>query len=163
MSLQPREALRRLGSIQPSAGSDEISVLAPVLADYAQARLARSPGPGARAASSSGEAAGPKPARERQYWLAATALETNRAAPALAEAARGLALLGELSNDELRWRLAALGAIAARALGQADTARTMRATADEALARLRAAWPGGVETYERRPDLAELATRLGPA
>ena len=55
----------------------------------------------------------PSFASERHYWRAAAALERGRAAVALAEAERGLSLLGALSNDELRWRLAALGALAA--------------------------------------------------
>jgi hypothetical protein len=163
MVLRPQDAIRHLRSVPPSGSGDEASIMAPVLLTYAQARLAPRTGRGGSAAASAGATTDPETSRERQYWLAAAALERGSAAAALAEAARGLALLGELSNDELRWRLAALGAIAARVLRQADTARTMRATADEALARLRAAWPADVETYERRPDLAELAKRLGPA
>ena len=82
---------------------------------------------------------------------------------ALAEAERGLALLGEMSNDELRWRLAAIATLALRAMGESDRAREMRGRAESALARLRSDWPDGFGTYERRPDLAELKTRLGPA
>ena len=78
---------------------------------------------------------------------------------ALAEAERGLELLGEMSNDELRWRLAAVGAVAPRSRGQADKARAMRASARKALVRLRSDWPDGVDNYQKRPDLAELIGR----
>jgi tetratricopeptide (TPR) repeat protein/predicted Ser/Thr protein kinase len=163
MTLQLREAMRRLRSIQPSGGGDDISVLAPVLARYAQARLARSPGAGGRAAMSAAAAVDPTPARERQYWLATAALEQGSASVALAEAERGLAFLGEMSNDELRWRLAAVGTLALRAMGEAGRAREMRGRVEEAFARLRSGWPHGLDTYERRPDLAELRARIGPA
>jgi hypothetical protein len=70
-------------------------------------------------------------------------------------------MLGEMSNDELRWRLAAIGALALRAMGEADAGRAMRASAQEALARLRSDWPAGIDLYLQRPDLAELTSRLG--
>jgi hypothetical protein len=102
-------------------------------------------------------------ARERQYWRAAAALELGRSSEALAEAERGLALLGDMSNDELRWRLAALGTLALRARGEHEKARGMFSVTEQALQRLRSDWPNGVEAYETRPDLAELKARLGPA
>ena len=132
-----------------------------MLIDFAQARL-RIPSRGSGKTAAEPDSPGtPSFAGERHYWRAAAALERGRAAGALAEAQRGLALIGTLPNDELRWRLAALGAAAARSLGQADTGRAMRASAQEALARLRSDWPGGVDLYLQRPDLAELASRLG--
>ena len=82
---------------------------------------------------------------------------------ALAEAERGLQCVGDSSNDELRWRLSAIATLALRALGETDRARELRALADKALVRLRSDWPNGLDTYEKRPDLAELITRLGPA
>jgi tetratricopeptide (TPR) repeat protein len=162
-ALRPQDAIRHLRGVQPSGDGDEASILAPVLLGYAQARLARRTGPGTPTAATTGAMADPAPARERQYWLAATALEQGKAAQALAEAERGLELLGEMSNDELRWRLAAVGTLALRAAGKADRARELRALADKALVRLRSDWPNGLDTYEKRPDLAELITRLGPA
>jgi tetratricopeptide (TPR) repeat protein len=162
-ALRPQDAIRHLRSVQPSSGGDEASILAPVLLGYAQARLARRITGGRQTADSAGATVVPTTARERQYWLAATALEQGKAAAALAEAERGLALLEERSNDELRWRLAALGTLALRATGDTDRAREMRARADQAFARLQSDWPDGVEIYEKRPDLAELKARLGPA
>jgi len=84
-----------------------------------------------------------------------------RASEAVQEAERGLALLGNLSNDELRWRLSAVGTLALQALGEPEKARAMLAETERALQRLRAGWPSGVEAYEQRPDLAELKARLG--
>ena len=161
--LRPGDAVRRLRDLKPSADGDSVSVLALALLDYAQARLGRRAGAGRPAAVPAETPVDPALARERQYWRAAASLELGRASEALAEAERGLELLGDMSNDELRWRLAALGAIAARALAHADKARAMHATTDEALARLRSNWTSGVGIYEKRPDLAELKARLGPA
>ena len=163
VSLRCEDALQRLAGLAPSSQPDSVSAMAPVLLDFAHARLripARGSGQPAAAANSSGT---PPFAGERHYWRAAAALERGRAAAALAEAERGLVLLGKLPNDELRWRLAALGAVSARSLGQADTGRAMRASAQEALARLRSDWPAGVDLYLQRPDLAELTSRLGPS
>ena len=162
-ALRPKDAIRHLSSVPPSSSGDQASVLAPVLLGYAQARLVRRTEAGRQTAAAAGATADPTTVRERQYWLAATALEQGRAAEALAEAERGLALLGEKSNDELRWRLTALGTLALRATGDTGRGREMRARTEQALARMRSDWPNGVEAYQKRPDLAELITRLGPA
>ena len=163
IALRPQDAIRHLKGVPPSGDGDEASIMSPVLVGYAQARLTRGTGAGHPAAAAADSRVAPALARERQYWRAATAIEQGKAAVALAEAERGLALLGEMSNDELRWRLAAIGALALRAMGESDRAREMRGRAESALARLRSDWPDGIGTYERRPDLAELKTRLGRA
>jgi hypothetical protein len=160
--LRPQDAIRHLKKIQPSSEGDSVSVLAPALFEYVQGRL-RLPAAAGRPSAAAESATAPAIVRERQYWRAAAALERGRAVAALGEAERGLALLGEMSNDELRWRLAAIGTLALRAMGEGDRAREMRGRAESALARLRSDWPDGVGTYERRPDLAELKARLGPA
>jgi hypothetical protein len=94
--------------------------------------------------------------RERQYWLAAAALQRGDASAAAAEAARGLTLLGDRANDELRWRLAAVAAVAARQQGDQAAATRLSADARAASDRLRTTWRTDLDTYERRPDLAEL-------
>jgi tetratricopeptide (TPR) repeat protein len=162
VSLRCEDALQRLGGLAPSSQPDSVSAMAPVLLDFAHARL-RIPARGSGQPAAAADSSGAPFAGERYYWRAAAALERGRAAAALTEAERGLALLGKLPNDELRWRLAALGAASARSLGQADTGRAMRASAQEALARLRSDWPAGVDLYLQRPDLAELTSRLGPS
>ena len=159
-SLRCADALRHLASLAPSPLADSVSIMAPVLLEFAQARLRHPP----RGPRQDTAAAGPSDRSlvgEWNYWRAAAALERGRAADALAGAQRGLARLGELPNDELRWRLAALGAAAARSLGQAETDRAMRVSAQEALARLRSDWPAGLDLYLQRPDLAGLVSRLG--
>jgi len=161
-ALRPDSAIRRLKDVRPSADGDSVSVLAPALLEYGRARL-RLPAAAARPPAAAESGVSPALARERQYWRAAAAYERGRLAAALADAEHGLALLGEMSNDELRWRLATIGTLALRALGDVDRAGEMRGRADGALARLRARWPSGVEIYEKRPDLAELKARLGPA
>ncbi|MFO7694082.1 MAG: hypothetical protein R6V57_13420 [Vicinamibacterales bacterium] len=100
IALRPQDAIRHLRDVQPSSEGDSVSVLAPVLLEYVQARLRRP------------AAAGRPPAE-------------------------------------------------ARSLGQADKDRAMRASAQEALVRLRSDWPAGTDLYLKRPDLAEVASRLG--
>ena len=78
------------------------------------------------------------------------------------EAERGLSLLGTLPNDELRWRLAAIGAAAARHRGDTAAAAVLSTSARDALARLRTAWKTDVDPYERRPDLAALVKKEQP-
>lgn len=78
---------------------------------------------------------------------------------AAAEAAAGLTLLTGIDNDELRWRLAAVAACAARSLDDVATARHMSDMARAAYGRLRSAYQTDFATYERRPDVADLRKR----
>jgi tetratricopeptide (TPR) repeat protein/predicted Ser/Thr protein kinase len=162
-ALRHGDVVRRLRGLAVSASGDSVSTLAPALLEYAQARLGRRAGASRPAALPDETPVDPALSRERQYWRAAAALERGRASGALAEAERGLELLGDMSNDELRWRLAALGTLALRALGEPEKARATLTAAERALQRLRTGWPNGVEAYEKRPDLAELKARLGPS
>jgi len=163
VALRPQEAVRHLQAVQPSDDSDTESVLAPMLLHYSQARLGHRSEPGRGAASAGGAIVPSGLAGERQYWRAATMLQLRDATAAAAEAERGLQLVGETPNDELRWRLAAIGALALRDLGESDRARDMSGRAWQALGRLRSGWPTGIEAYEKRSDLAELKARLGPS
>ena len=162
-TLRPQDAARTLGALQPFTGSDTVALLAPALLDYAQARQKLASRTSADPQKPDSAAVAPAVARERQYWRAAAALERGQAAAARAEAEHGLQLLGDRPNDELRWRLTAVAALALRALREPDRARDMSGLAAQAFGRLRSSWPGGFETYEKRPDLAELRARLGPA
>jgi len=163
VALRHDEAERLLLRVEPSSdGSDSAAALGPVLLEYSRASLGRRPaGKPSAAGAAAVETMAPVLARERQYWLAATALARGRARDALAEAERGLQMAGDASNDERRWRLAAVGAIAAQTLGDAGRARELRRRTTEALGRLRASWRGDIKEYERRPDLSELKTRTG--
>jgi hypothetical protein len=148
----PLVAQLQSGGPAPGAGGQ----LAPALADFCSARLGRRstmPDPPSQ----------PEPAtsRERHYWRAAAALQRNDARLSLDEASQGLTQLGTLSNDELRWRLAAVGAIAARRSGDAKRAADLDTAARRALAQLRADWNADFDSYARRLDIADLRTRAG--
>jgi tetratricopeptide (TPR) repeat protein len=132
--------------------SGSAAVWAPAIADFCSARLHRP-----RPAQASLQNVEHPAAREAYYWRAAAAATARDATDALAAARRGLALLGSLPNDELRWRLAAVATIAASQTGDTATARTMRAMGREAIGRLNAAWGEDAATYRRRPDIALLA------
>jgi tetratricopeptide (TPR) repeat protein/predicted Ser/Thr protein kinase len=140
---------------QGGAASGAAGVLAPAVADFCSARLGR------RAAGGSAADAEPGFARERHYWIAAAALQRQDAKTSLAEITQGLAQLGTVSNDELRWRLAAVGALAARRLGDAKSAGEFDATARRAIEQLRSAWKADFEPYARRPDITDLRNRAG--
>ena len=163
VALRFDEAERILLKVEPSRDNrDWATALAPVLLEYSRARLGRRP-PG-QPSEGSRVAAGTMPPvllRERQYWLVATALARGRAREAVIEAEQGLEMAGDATNDERRWRLAAVGAIAAQTLGDGPRARELRLRATEALSRLRASWRGDIQEYERRPDLSELRARTG--
>ncbi|HXT33379.1 MAG TPA: hypothetical protein VN716_28965, partial [Vicinamibacterales bacterium] len=132
------------------------SALEPVLRSFCGARLRRrapvDPAPLART--------DPSQAREGHYWLAYADIMKGDAASALAHARTGLQILGDLPNDELRWRLTTVGAIAARRAGDAD-ADAMAAEGRRVFERLRAAWQADFGSYERRSDLADLRHRAG--
>ena len=99
--------------------------------------------------------------RERHYWIAVAALERGDATAAMIEIKQGLALLGDLSNDELRWRLAAVGAVAARKTGDEKAMADLTASAKASLDRVRSAWNADFQTYEQRADLIYLRKRSG--
>ena len=145
---------RDLQSGEPQAGAAR--VWTPAMASFCQARLGHLP-PGADASLHGVE---PSYAREAHYWRGAAALAARDPKRALAEARAGLSLLGALANDELRWRLAAIGAIAARRLDDAAAAG-LEDTARAALDRLQREWGQDAAAYEHRGDLAELGSRAG--
>ena len=99
--------------------------------------------------------------RERHYWTAAAALERGDAGAAMIEVKHGLTLLGDLSNDELRWRLSAIGAMAARMNGDEKAMADFTAAARTSLGRVRSAWNADFQTYEQRADLIYLRKRSG--
>ena len=151
------EALPLLDSlVGDTRATDSAAVLAPALQRFCQARTGRRlspPGPALTA-----DVDHPT-ARECQYWRAVAALQSGDAALAAVEAERGRALLGNLGNDELRWRLAAVTAAAARKRGDTATAAQFDTVSRESSARLKAEWKTDLDAYERRPDLAELINK----
>ena len=102
------------------------------------------------------EATDPATARERQYWTAAAALARGDASAAIAAAAAGGEQAARIGNDELAWRIAAIGAEAARIAGNRERRRTFRDVAIAARTRIHASWGDHVRRYDQRPDLSEL-------
>jgi hypothetical protein len=99
--------------------------------------------------------------REWRYWRAAGLLARDDPKNALAAVAAGLQELGDLQNDELEWRLAAVGSVAAGQLNDAVQRRVLRERAEKALVRLRTNWAEHAQDYEARPDLRTLRTDAG--
>lgn len=142
--------------VADTRATDTASILMPALQRFCHARMGRRPFVPLAPPPDDVDRAS---ARERQYWIAAAALHSGDNTAAAQEAERGLSMLGTLPNDELRWRLAAIGAAAARHRGDAAAAATLSTSARAALTRLRTAWQTDVQPYERRPDLAELVKK----
>jgi tetratricopeptide (TPR) repeat protein len=101
----------------------------------------------------------PTAARERLSGVALAAVHRGQPADALDLATSGLKLLGNRSNDELRWRLAAVGSVAARQLGNQSIFAGLSTTAREALARVRTQWQSDYQSYAQRRDLEDLRKR----
>ena len=103
----------------------------------------------------------PALARELRYWRAAGALERSDPASALEEAFEGLKLLGDVPNDELRWRLTAIAALASRRLGDVQKSAEMAGSARAVLERIKGTWGADFSRYAERPDLSALTRRSG--
>ncbi|HEX6160234.1 MAG TPA: hypothetical protein VF111_08725, partial [Thermoanaerobaculia bacterium] len=157
-SLRCDEALRFVRVVEShGAANESAAVLAPAIGAFCAARLGMRT-PKAEPLSAQDD---PTLARELQYWRAAAALAGNDAGGALEHAARGLQLLGTLPNDELRWRLAIIAAIASRRLGGEPEGTRMAGVARTALDRIKQTWGADFAPYETRADLAELRKRSG--
>jgi tetratricopeptide (TPR) repeat protein len=137
------------GSPSPNA----TTALAAAIDRYVQAKQGRGMPP---ALGSALEATDPATVRERQYWTAATALARGDTRGAIDVASAGVEQATRIGNDELAWRMAAVGAAAARLAADGERRRTFRATAVAARARIRTSWGDHVRRYEQRPDLIEL-------
>jgi tetratricopeptide (TPR) repeat protein len=137
--------------------SDETGQMATALLAYAEARTGRVK-PADLFTESDARLA---MRREIRYWQLATALASGATQQVLDEARASLDQSSQAPSDEFTWRIAALGAIAAKR--RADTAQTtaLLARAAAALGRVRAGWREHAITYERRRDLAELRTLAG--
>lgn len=152
---QCHEALRRFATIKSRTLRDTADVLSPAIAAYCGAR---SHHPTEAAVAT--EPLDPTLIRERHYWLAAAALRRKDAPAAIVETGQGLAVLGSLANDDLRWRLAGVGALAADQLGDEKKVAEWSASSKAALERIRSSWGGGFGAYADRRDLAGLRKKL---
>jgi tetratricopeptide (TPR) repeat protein len=153
VDLRCDDALRSSAGVgTPTSASDSTGLLATALVAFCEARTGR------RVAASPAAfvSASPGVTRERQYWVAAATLERSDYRTALKEATRGLELLGDAPNDELRWRLATVALVAARNGGDATRLGDMTALSQQAERALAATWQSEFDGFVRRPDLARL-------
>ena len=153
------QAASLMNAIPRSPSPSPTATLASAIDRYIQAKQGRAT---PATPDSTMEATDPATARERQYWTAATALARGDTGSAIAAASAGIEQATRIGNDELAWRMAAIGTAAARLAGDGERRRTFRAIAVEARTRIRTSWGDHVRRYEQRPDLIELrkATEL---
>src|SRR4051812_7087126 len=157
MMLRCDDALAQLRRLPPDSRSNESAViLAPGLSAFCDARSRGRSTPVTVAAGTE-----PVLARELYYWAGAAALASRQPSAAVDYARRGLGVLGAVSNDEVRWRLAAVAAAAARQLRDDNLERDMARTARISLDALKTAWKDAFDTYLRRVDLVDLRNRAG--
>jgi Tfp pilus assembly protein PilF len=145
----------------PSAAggtADANEQLAMLLLRYAE--KSRIPPPSDNTSSLSGSP-GTTGGRELRYWDLAGRLARNDIAGALAGAEETLAAQGADVSYEFEWRVAAVGAAAARQLADTPRAAAFSERARRALDRLRKEWKQDALTYEARPDLQELRRKAG--
>jgi tetratricopeptide (TPR) repeat protein len=155
-TLRCEEALRFVAMAAPDAQpADSTSLLASGIAGYCGGRLHRTVAPAGRA----GNAASTDLVVDRDYWLAAGSLLRGDAAAAGRAAAEGLAALGGGTNEDMRWRLAAVALAAARQTGDAPASERMNRLLEDSRARLEAGWKNDVTAYMSRPDLVDLTQR----
>lgn len=139
---------------------DPNSQLATVLLQYASALTGgrgNAAAPGAPPAGLTTSVMG----RELRYWDLAGRLAHNHMRGALAGAEETVASNGATVSYEFEWRVAAIGAAAARALKDVERERSFRERAQRALDRLRMEWKSDVASYEARSDLSELRRMAG--
>jgi hypothetical protein len=146
------QASSLIAAVPKSAAPSPTSTLVSALDGYVRARL----GHKVELSDNPTERGDPATRREREYWMAATALARKDTRNALAVATSGIEHAKKIGNDELAWRTAAIGAAAARAAGDREQERVFRALAAESRARLRISWGTQASRYEQRPDLIEL-------
>lgn len=146
--------------LQPSAAKPDTGAqLATVLLRYAEALTGSAKPRAASTAPLVGSVASAT-GREARYWdlLTRLALGDSRA---LTGAEETLASRDANLSYEFEWRIAAIGAAAARRLNLPERERPLRARARGALERLRTEWQSDVATYESRADLLELRRAAG--
>jgi len=137
--------------------SDAAGVVTPGLRAFCDARQGRPVAPYVTAS----ERAALMDVAERDYWFALANVVRGDGRAVLLAAADGLDRVKSLKNDELRWRLTALGAIGARGANDETRAVAMLEEAKAAIMRVRAALADATKPYESRPDFVYLTKRAG--
>jgi tetratricopeptide (TPR) repeat protein len=153
LSNQLAQASTLIKAIPASASPSPTSALVSDMERYVEAKSGHRTAPSFESPVQSTE---PATDRERQYWIAAAAVARGDGRAALAAAAIGLERASKIGNDELAWRLAAIGAAAARIVGDQEQERALKVRAIAFRKRLRTSWGIQATRYEQRPDLVEL-------
>ena len=143
----------RFRDVNPASQTGSARALAPAIVSYCAARI---DGPGSPVAAAVGATDRPAIAREVHYWAATAAFERKTYRDALAEARQGLDQLEGIPNDELRWRLAAVGALAADAARYNEGATDLERIGRTAWERMKSEWGVALAGYKVRPDVHEL-------
>lgn len=147
--------LLSLMTLDPN-GTDTVALIGPALRLYCRVRRGRIASIVLPDESKRLRPVPPAIWRERQYWLAESALHTRDATQALKLASDGLAQSARIGNDELTWRLAAVASVAALRLNKTDEHQKLLMTSRAALDRLRQSWGTMFDAYGNRPDLLQL-------
>ncbi len=148
-------AARAAASLLASSGgrSDGITLQAAALQGYAEAHLGRRRAiPLADTTKRSGESL---------YWDLAARLVAGDAMTVLGYVTTNLDSASVVASYEYEWRLAALGAAAARRGREEHRAAQFSVRAQRALDRLRDAWKEDARPYIARRDVAELIAGAG--
>ena len=151
------EVSRLMALMTVAAGDkpDSASELTAALRRYTATGRASPPFPEAPAGSVS-------PAgRELRYWDLMGRLVNGSPVDVLTRVDATLAEKNAATSDEFRWRIAAIGAAAARALHNVERENALMADAQNALERIRKEWKSDLSSYEGRPDLTDLRRRAG--
>jgi tetratricopeptide (TPR) repeat protein len=140
---------------------DSTGRLAMALLRYASTRLGRRlpPWQSEPVAPSPSETPGLR--RELRYWDLATRLAAGDPQSVLDGVSRDLSGGDAAVSYEYEWRLAALGAAAARRIGNDIESRALVDKAERALRTVHDAWKDQASTYVKRPDLVELCREAG--
>jgi tetratricopeptide (TPR) repeat protein len=131
-----------------------------VLAEHARARQGKSRTAIAAIEASPDTCQSPAVRRQVAYWVAQTLLAREAWPRAYAVAREAWAAPGARDNSELRWRLAALAALASRRGVFDNESASMPAHSEEDLRQLRVRLGDSAASYLDRPDLAALLTAL---
>ena len=102
------------------------------------------------------------PARlELRYWELTARLSSGDAKGVLDQALATLQWKGATVSPEFEWRIAALGAAAARVVNDTNHTTTLANRATESLDRIRVSWKDAFPSYNARPDLVHLRRKAG--
>jgi tetratricopeptide (TPR) repeat protein len=153
---QPSEVWQHAKALRPVDGKpDQAAQMGELLAIYTKnAPLMKPPQELVGSTSST-------TGRELRYWQLVTRLATGDVNGALAGAGETLGSKDVSTSLEFEWRIAAIGAAAARAAKDDGRQRAFLERAGTALDRLRSQWKSDAASYEARPDLVDLRRKAG--